>query len=119
MRQRGLDPSFLCPIMNISEQLSFSTSEIACGKWTNGKTIYRKTFTNIQNGTTNLNLTGMSEVLKIEAIGSDGGNKYSIPYTHSDGSLWASIYISSAGYATLTRKNLQASAVILTVYYIK
>lgn len=103
---------------SLTNQLHYSTSEIACGTWTNGKTIYRKTILNHNNGTYAHGISNIDEIIKYEVFGVDGNNVYSIPYYHDDGRLWASFYVNKTDF-TLSRIGLGDSYAKITIFYTK
>jgi len=120
---RYIEPTgYIVPIIAfldaISDQLHYSSNEIACGTWTNGKTIYRKTFLNLPEGVSSHGISGISNIIKIEAVGKNGGNFYSIPYYYNE-TMYALIYANTSDIHIEKYGSLVGDPTNVTLYYTK
>lgn len=99
---------------------SYSTTEVDTGAtWIDGKHIYKKTvnFGNLPNNTGKSvahGITGISRVVKIEAIMCQGANSWFIPYTSV-----TSIGVEGSNVVIYTNTNLTGFSAFVTTYYTK
>lgn len=99
---------------------SYSTTEVDTGAtWVDGKHIYKKTvdFGPLPNNTGKSvahGITGISRVVKIEAIMYQGANSWVIPYTSV-----TSISVEGSNVVIYTNTNLTGFSAFVTAYYTK
>lgn len=103
-----------------------TTNEIACGVWTNGKTIYKKTFsttTGTNDGSTKVvvhSISNISEIVGAEGIvEASAGQYWQIPTSFgSEG--WAAIRADSTNiYLNVYGNSLAGKSCKITIYYTK
>ena len=62
----------------------YSTDETAIGTWIDGKTLYRKVFTNVSSGF-NIGLTDSNaNIVNLYGHAHDANNRYNIPYADNN-----------------------------------
>ena len=108
--------------------LNFSTSEQSTGiTWINGKTIYQKTLNcgalpNATTKTINHGISGLSMVIKLEGLATNGTYYYKLPLTYqgSDSNYNVELYATSTaiGIKCNTNRSMFTSSYV-TIFYTK
>ena len=108
--------------------LNYSTSEQSTGiTWINGKTIYQKTLNcgalpNATTKTINHGISGLSRVIKLEGIATNGTYYYNLPLTYqgSDSNYNVELYATSTaiGIKCNTNRSMFTSSYV-TIFYTK
>lgn len=106
-----------------------TTSEIACGTWVDGSTIYKKTFSNTtgsNDGSTKTiahNISGFASLVKAEGIAVNdvpGGAQYWQIPTSFGSEGWAAIRADSTNiYLNVYGESLSGRSCNITLYYTK
>ena len=107
-------------------QSSYSTSEASTGeKWIDGKSIYRKTinFGALPNATTKSvahNITGLSDVVKIEGIAkSSSGNYSSVPVVPGNANALCDCNVNATDVSMSSGSDRSSWSAYVTIYYTK
>ena len=117
---------------NLTNYEDYSTSEVVCGKWIDGKTLYKLTLVSQSEVTAGARITfdissyNIADIVHMEGILIKGGYNRNIPYSYRAETSYStypaevlSMYKSSQGLIIVNSSNQNLGTAYITIKYIK